>query len=346
MVTKNLNIKEIAMQMGISPTSVSLVLNGKKGVSDAVRRKVKAVLIENGYNVKEDQIQDAFLPGRRLLLVYYRGTDWLSSRKDNFFPRVIDGIESGCKKYNCEFSITYARYEELTSVLPKAKQRGYDGIMFLGTEYCYDDYSFFMNLDCPAICLDRPFDYYPVNSVYIDNGTGLYQAVHCLKSFGHKRIGYLCSESPSGGLENRRKCFFDVMRKLDMEINDDWSVELNFLMDESKNRLEKYIQTQKDIPTAFIAENDVIASSALHTLQKHGFSIPDDISIIGFDDSCVSMFVSPHLTTIRAEVEKMAELAVKYLCEMISNGESQIIKTGVRSYLIQRSSTGKAKNKE
>lgn len=339
-----LNIKEIAQLMGVSPSTVSLVLNGKKGVSDPVRQKISACLVENGYIIKNNQADTSFAKDKRLLFVYYRSTNWISNRRDNFLVRVLDGIETGCKKHMCSFTITYASYDNLETVLSTAKTNGFDGIIFLGSEYWHDDAKVFISVDIPIVCLDRPFDSIPVNSVFIDSSTGMYQAINMLCSLGHKKIGYLSSEVPAGSLKNRKQCFFDVMKEQNLEINEKWSVDLNFLKEESSRQFDEYLNSVNDIPTAFIAANDVIASAALYVLQKKGYRVPEDISLVGFDDSSVSTLITPNLTTIRAEIERMAEISVERLRVLSDTNDKCIYKIGVGSQLVIRDSAGSAKS--
>lgn len=337
-------IREIAEQMGVSPATVSLVLNEKKGVSNSVRTKIKACLIENGYTIRTNHAAIASTQGKRLLFVYYKSTNWISNRRDNFLFRVLDGIENGCKKYNCSFSIAYASYDDMDTVLSTAKANGFDGVLFLAAEYWHDDVSVFLNAGIPVVCLDRPFDCFPVNSVFIDSSIGLYHAVNLLQSIGHKRIGYLSTDIPTGSLRNRKQSFFEILRGLNLEINEAWSVELNFLKEESSRKFDEYLNATSDLPTAFVAANDVIASAAVYVLQKHGYRVPEDMSVVGFDDSAVCTLVTPNLTTVRAEIEKMAEISVKRLRELSDADDQCIIKTGIGSYLVIRDSTGPAKS--
>ncbi len=108
-------IRDIAKMAGTSPSSVSLVLNSKPGVRMEMRKQIEHLLLENGYTLKNQP--ERSLDKRNICFVYYKSTNWIANRKDNFLIRVLDGVERACSRYNCSISIINANYDNVSRVL-------------------------------------------------------------------------------------------------------------------------------------------------------------------------------------------------------------------------------------
>lgn len=331
-------IKMIAEQLAVSPATVSLVLNNKRGVSKSVRGRVAAALTENGYTIRNADSNNG--NKRKILFVSYKSTNWINNRKDDFLSRVLDGIERGAKNNNCSVSIANAAHDDLKFVFEDAERSDIDGIVFLGTEYAHFERKLFEEQTKPLVCIDRPFEHYMVNSIIVDNYTGMYQAITDLMEKGHSKIGFLACDYLSGSVEYREKSFYSVMESLNLPVKKDWILRLSFLKEEAKGEIDRYLKTHEDLPTAFLATNDVMAIAMINVLRDNGYSVPEDISIVGFDDSGVSTMVSPRLTTIHADFEEMGERAVKRLMEMcFGERDRKMLKISIGSRLVRRETT-------
>ncbi|MGI6007617.1 MAG: LacI family DNA-binding transcriptional regulator [Ruminococcus sp.] len=335
-------IRDIAKMAGTSPSSVSLVLNNKPGVRKEMRQQIAKLLQENGYTLKSQEKGEPF-DVKRICFIYYKSSNWIARRKDNFLLRILDGIENACQKLKCECTMVNANYEDLGKVLQDMTKDKVDGIIFLGTEYAHDSEKLTVNKDIPFICIDHYFDEEDFDCINIDNIQSHYHSIRHLMALGHKKIGYLTSNLESGALQNRKEAFCSVMSRLGLKVWPEHIIYLSLLQDEAEESLGQYLEAFQELPTAFIACNDVIAIAAVGMLQRAGYKVPEDISIIGFDDSGVCEMIVPRLTTIHADLERMGSLAVERLRNLMDRKTSEVLKMTIGTKLICRETTGPAR---
>lgn len=332
-------VREIAKLAGTSPSSVSLVLNGKPGVRKEMRKKIEKILIENGYEIKGN-VPDKMI---RIFFVYYRSSNWILRRKDNFFARIIDGIESACHRLNCELTMVHANSQNVDEVLRSVTKERADGVVFLATEYSHSPERISKNLSVPFVCIDRYFEEEQFEIINIANYQSHYLTIRHLMELGHRNIGYLSTKVETGALKNRREEFYRVMKKFNLDFSDKFVLYLGFLQDEAECELEQYIREVENLPTAFVACNDVIAVAAMKTLQRLGWKVPEDVSIVGFDNSGICDMVNPGLTTIHADLERMGALAVERIVQMIETEEESRLSITIGTKLICRETTARVK---
>ena len=121
-------------------------------------------------------------------------------------------------------------------------------------------------------------------------------------------------------------------------------VKLDHIFDTGVTRMDKYLSFNNDLPTAFFAVNDTIAAEAILSLKQHGYRIPEDISIIGFDDANIGNFSEPRITSMKIDCMKLCELALKRIIE-IQKGDKSILHTYIDTPLIIKESTAKRNEK-
>ena len=335
-----MTIREIAEYYGVAPSTVSVVLNSRPGVRKEMREKIKKTLIANGYTIRQKQNT----PQRNILFVYYRTTDYLSARKDNTIASIISGIDNiVAENDNYAFSVMNATSENLSSILRTAHEK-YKGIILLGTEYYTDPIDEFFNIPIPLVVLDGYFPEYGLNTVNIDNSYGVYQAIRLLKDNGHKRIGYLKSSIEFGCLRDRTMQIHAALKDL-LDTKPDPIILVDQVPAEIQEEVHQYIKKEdpESLPTAFIADNDIIAASAIQIFLEEGYKIPDDLSIIGFDNSEICNIVTPHLTTVNADLQEMARYATQRVISLIENPSECFIKAYIGTSLIQRETVGPAR---
>lgn len=338
----SLTVREIAKIAGTSPSSVSLVLNNKPGVRKEMRQKIEHILRENGYQIKGQEVQEP-VEMKKIYFIYYKSSNWIAKRKDNFLARVLDGIESASQKACCEVTLVNANYDNIEQILKGMTKDRTDGVIFLGTEFAHNSQKLRVKMEVPFLCIDRFFDEDSFQCINIDNKQSHYQSLRYLMELGHRKIGYLTSELESGALSNRKETFYEVMRKLGLEVNEDYVIYLNLLQEEAETALDAHLHKMKDLPTAFLACNDVIAIAAMHALGRAGYRIPEDISIIGFDNSGICDMVVPGLTTVHANLEKMGSMAIERIRELIDGKNQEVLKVTIGTKLICRESASYVK---
>ncbi|MBR0397418.1 MAG: LacI family DNA-binding transcriptional regulator [Eubacterium sp.] len=332
-----MTIRQIADMFGVAPSTVSVVLNDRPGVRKEMREKITDALIENGYKIKKSESESK----GSILFVYYKSTDYLAARKDNTLSTYLMGIEQTCTENHYSFSLTNASSETLDQVLASA-QKEHKGVVILGTEYYENPSASFFNSNIPIVMLDAYFPECCLNTINMDNSYGVYEALTYLSEHRHRKIGYLKSRLEFGCLRDRANSIYDSMNTL--SLGEPFCViPVSQEAIQIQQEIQQYIDSGAEIPTAFIADNDIIAVSAMQTFQDNGFRIPDDISFIGFDDSDICTIIRPNLTTVRANLKEMARQSVLRLISLIESPPTGFIRIEVGTTLIKRHSVTDAK---
>lgn len=332
-----MKVREIAAVFGVAPSTVSLVLNGKPGVGDELRKSIEEKLIENGYTIKKEQEERG-----TILFIYYISSRYLSNRKDNTFAMLLGGVQKVCKQKNYICSLIYAGHGELEEKIREADEKAdIRGIVFLGTEYFHSPDKVLLGAKTPLVVLDGFFPDYPLNTVNIDNAYGIYEEVKYLKAKGHRTVGYLRCGLPYGCLQDRRNCVELVLRQMGLQLREEDIVEVTQDTEALEEEIGAYLDRQKQLPTAFIADNDLIGIMAVKTMQARGLRVPEDISVIGFDDAGLCQLSTPKLTTVRADFEKMGERAVYRLLRMMEEKDKCVEKLYIGTEFIERESVAR-----
>lgn len=327
-------IKQISDMTGYSPATVSNALNKKKGVNQKTSDEIFRVAREIGY------LDSSTIT--RIKLVIYR-KNGLIIDDTPFFTLLISGFEQECRESGYEMSIGNldARHADY---IEQAKQMLNDlgtAIVLLGTELSPEDLQLFKEAQCPILLLDYwSFDMF-FNGVMINNADSVRMAVNYLFNYGHKTIGYLKGKFRILGFEQRQSGYFSGMRENGEYNFTQFSVELNTTMNGAYKDMLEYLDKDPILPTAYIADNDVIALGAMKALQERGYRVPEDISIIGFDDLPFCEISTPRLTSLRVPKQEMGQLAVRKIIEMTKGADNIRTKIQVCTEFIVRDSVRK-----
>ncbi len=330
--------KELAKLLGISPASVSLVLNNKPGVSEATRNKVFSALKEFGY---EDLLPDTVEEKKILFLVYRKnGTKAEASPYfSQIFTGIIEGVEYQVKNCGYKLMITYSDSKSIASDVEKIKEEQIEGLLLLATEMVEEQMKLFTDMHVPTVIFDNYMGSEDLDSVAINNEQGVDLAVSHLVSMGHRDIGYLHVEGNANNFVERYYGFLRSSRENHLKINEDNIVEFTSAGgDAAYLELKEHLGAMKNMPTAFFADNDIIAIWAIRVLRENGYRIPEDISIVGFDDISISSMMDPPLTTIQTPKYAIGCVAVNSLVSKIEGKSEGIQKIEMKTALVERQS--------
>lgn len=339
-----MTIREIAAELGISPTSVSYVLNNKPGVRKELRDTITKRLLENGYTIREDEFSESKLlkqtPCRMtrqtILFIYYISERYLFLRNNNVLTLYLNAIQEICDEQNCEVIIKSVNNDTLYETLSDLDH--VDGVILLGIELY--ERLFFDRSICskPLVLLDGYFPESPVDSINIDNYIGLYQAIKHLYEKGHRKIGHIKSCISYGCLPDRWQCFYNILEQFGLSFSSNYLIEVRMQADLLQEDVLHYLNHQTDVPTVFFADNDYMAVSAMAGFLQAGYSVPDDFSIIGFDNADISTLLKPNLTTIAFDFKGMAREALQRLFCLMENPKLPVVKSTIAPVFIERDS--------
>jgi len=319
-------MEDIAKLAGVSKSAVSIALNGKPGIGAETRERILKIAKENGYLPKNRALmRDTSSRSITFLVFTNSGIVLEQYYQQPFFRELIQYIEERSRANG--YSLVYATvdmrsFEEDIRTLAEEK-RG-DGVILLGTNLDKRQIEeIAARLTSPLVVLDTCFETLPVHFVQINNIMGAYQAGTYLCGLGHRNIAYIASNIRMRNFDDRRQGFYTALREHSLEIPEAnvFSVAPTILSSQEglKNQLTAYLESGRPLPTAFFCECDYIAISAIKTLGELGYRIPEDVSVVGFDNISESVIVSPELTTVHVEKERMAHLAVDLLIQSIES---------------------------
>jgi DNA-binding LacI/PurR family transcriptional regulator len=334
-----LRIKDIADELGISPATVSLVLNNKPGIGDETRQRVLKFVEEKGYSTNLLS-KPALKNNRNIRFVIYKKHGKVVSETP-FFSKLMEGIDKEAREEGYNVLVSYINEIDNThmDVLRILEESSLDGILLLATEMENVDIEPFRQLALPMVLLDSNFESErQVDIVIINNRQGTYEAVKHLTEYGHTEIGYLHSSVWINNFDERKTGFMNALNSFGLKFNKRYLLELEPTMEGAYSDVLKYLESNITLPSAFFADNDIIAFGAIKAMREKGINIPQDVSIIGFDDMPFCEMIEPALTTLRVYKQRMGRIAVKRLIEKIEHNPEEVIRIEVNTELIERKS--------
>ena len=331
-------VKSIAEKLHVSPSTVSLVLNNKPGISPATRQRVFDALKEMGVENYTPRASVNQLMNIQFILYRKHGKVLTDTP---FFSEVMEGIELQARKYGYSLSVMYINPQQnIEAQLSGLTSPNCQGIILLATELFRDDLEPFLRLDLPIVVLDSYTETMRVDTVVINNVQGAFEATKFLTDNGHKKIGYLQSQTVINNFLERKEGYKKALKYASVPYSADYVFTLEANMEGAYRDMAAILAAQpKDsLPTAFFCDNDMICIGAVKALKEAGYAIPGDISMVGFDDIPSCRMLEPPLTTICVPKKSLGILAVDRLAHNISDKDPVTIKVEVSTYLVERQS--------
>ena len=329
MPKKQITITDIAKACGTSNVTVSKALGGKRGVGDELREKIRRTAEEMGYTpTKPATPKDC---GNVGVLIHEKFINMNGSFYWAVYNNILQQLKS--RGISClQENITSE--EERTLIMPKMLTDGkVDGVISLGqlkAEYVYA-----LKQQNPKLLL---MDYYvpdsDIDSVVTNSYVGGYKLTKHLISKGHKKIGYIGTRTATTSIFDRYMGYLKAMIENNLPVNDRWT-----LRDREPDGVQfSSIDFPAELPTAFVCNCDETAFTATRSLKAKGLSIPDDISIVGYDNYLISEISEPSITTIDVDARRMAEVAVITLLARIADPSLPASQHTINGKLVEKNS--------
>jgi LacI family repressor for deo operon, udp, cdd, tsx, nupC, and nupG len=325
------SIKDVAKKANVSTATVSRVISRPEAVKEKTSMKVMKAIQELNYqpNVLARQLRR--LETKTILVI-------VPDITNTFFSNVLRGIESvavsnGYKVLLGDAGNDVAREGEFLNVL---RQKQADGIVMLTAriETCViEEFA----LDYPLVLACEYIEGSTIPTVSIDNISGARKATEYLISLGHKKIGIITGPLNVVLGRDRLKGFTQAMARHDLPVEPFLVQEGNFTYDSGYNMMMKFLALSKP-PTAVFAANDEMAFGAVKAVKNRGLRVPEDISVIGFDDIEFSAIFDPPLTTISQPTFEIGTTAMELLLKLMNADEIRRNQYILEDTLIERQS--------
>jgi DNA-binding LacI/PurR family transcriptional regulator len=332
-------IREVAEKAGVSIGTVSRVINNKSGVGERTRHHVLEISKELGYTPHK-RVPLATTQVTHLGLLIRPTENPLTS--DPFYGGIFHGVEQTCQdnRINVYFSTLDIKNGRLIKLPAMISDERISGIVLLGAL----PYHIVKEIDdvvkVPIVLIDNYYQNCEWDSVMIENEHGAYAATKHLIDHGHRNIVMMSGPSHPSILE-RREGYAKAMQEHDLIPNiiknESPSPGDGLSPSDGETGILEILKQAPDT-TAVFCSNDNQALGSLVKLQRMGYSVPEDMSIVGFDDIITVNFTSPPLTTIHVDRPSLGKIATQLLFNRIENPSRAIVKSIVSTELIQRDS--------
>lgn len=313
--------KQIAEKLGLSPAAVSLALNGKPGVSENTRALVLEAAMQMGY-VKAEAAAAA--PQRTICFIRYAGSIVSIAEHTSFASFVLQGVEARAAELGYSMQVRYHHIGDLYDPQTLAQFRKADGIVFLGTDITkaqLPEIEQFLQCldDIPVVVVDNFHLSGRVDCVGIDGYGGAKAAGEHLLRTGHQRIGYV-------RVRSRLRIFCERERGIRAALEEAGQtlcavVDVDISSEGAFQAFDAWIKQKPALPDALFAENDIVAAAVIRVLRKHGYRVPEDISVVGFDDIPMCEMLDPPLSTVHVYKEELGITAMELLHYRITHDQ-------------------------
>lgn len=336
-----MKLRDIAAAANVSLTTVSLVLNEKKGVSDKKRAEILHLLEENGYTPRSVRTGS-----RQKNICFFRCIKHghLVNGNPGFTTQILDAVENECRRNGYTLQVITLQ-EEVSHPCPIAhhmQNENIQGGIVLGTELTQKDVRSLEQLDKPVIMVDNLLPGMNVYCITMNNRDSIYKAMSHLAELGHRQIGFLYSAIPAFNDTHRRRAYTFWLEQHGRPELPELIYSVFPTLSGAYRSVRDLLNQGVRFPSALMANNDAIAIGAMRAFREAGLRIPEDISIIGFDGLPFSAASVPPLSTISVPCDKIGRLAVTALIHQLQDPSNPNLKIMVATDLLLRGSTGPA----
>jgi len=316
-------IYDVAKMANVSISTASKALNDRRDVSEATKQRIREIAKQLNY---EPSHFARALASRKtnnigVITVRYYKTPMLTNP---FYSKIIEGIEEQLigTKLNLLTNILSKEQVEAMEIPRMIKEKNVDGVILMG-HMSREFIDMLLQKNLPMVMIDNYIEGVDLNYVIADNINGAYQAVSYLLNTGHKKIAYLAGSKERYSFREREKGYRKAHEDKGIKVDERFVI-FNEQWEEQDYSWMKQILKYDEKPDAIFLCNDVNAILAMNMLNEEGIKVPDDISIIGFDNIDLTQHFIPSISTVDIPKELMGKKAVEILLNMIAKKKDAI----------------------
>lgn len=338
-----IKLETIAQLAGVSKTTVSLVINGKPGVSPQKRDEVLRLIEEYNYKpLRKKKIKQVKQVQYEIRLLVCNDVHRFTYNFQQLphFSELINDFMILANEYAVHLTINTISINHFDKdLLALEKKQSSDALILLGTDLPENILNLLNEIHNRIVVIDTDFDHLNNNFISINNVQGAYIATKHLIEQGHQEIGYVMANERIQNFQQRHRGFAIAMKEHNLNPK-----QFHPLVFPANN-----INTYPDrvnlnrLATAYFCENDSIAISLIRSLQSHGIKVPQDVSVIGFDNIAESAIITPELTTIDIKRQVLVQQSLEKALQIIRGHNLPNTHLKINTHLIQRGSVAKIK---
>ncbi len=315
-------IKMIAKECGYSVATVSKALNGAPDISAETRERIRKIASEMGY------MPNAAARMLKTSRSYNFGVLFEDQANKGlthlFFSQILNSFKHRAEElgYDISFISEHMGGREV-SYVEHARYRNCDGVIIASVDYTEHAVVDLVNSGIPVVTIDYVFD--NCASVISDNVQGMADLVNYVYRMGHRKIAYVYGDD-TAVTRQRVASFCRSCKELGLEIPDEYMVQSLYVNAQAAEAATKKLLDLPNPPTCILYPDDLSQFGALNELDHRGLSVPEDISIVGYDGIEIGQMLKPRLTTLKQDPERIGELAAEELTRSVEEGRAYIPK--------------------
>ncbi len=331
---KDINIKLVAQEADVSVATVSRVVNNRTDVSEAVRQRVQAVIEK--FNFSPTKSID-----RRINIGVIVSID--QPVIDEYCAQLLDGIAKYSGGTNVDITVIF----NCASVNPKPllqtiRERRCDAAVLISVDHVFEQLADLDRAEIPTMLINSAIKRDKIGYVNNESYSGAFNAICFLLQLGHRRIGFLCNSLVnSENHQQRLNGYYDAFKKAGFSVDPELIIEhqpTNHTAEAGYRQAIKLLERNLDV-TAIFCTNDEMAVGALKACWERGLNVPNDISVMGFDDIPYAQYTHPALSTVRQPLSELGYRAIKYLDMYLKGVISELPTEVIGTELVIREST-------
>jgi LacI family transcriptional regulator len=331
-----MNLVSLAKKAGVSTATVSLALNNRRGVSSRTREKILDIAKEVGYKKRPSR---AATQATVQLLKIVRHGHTLNQDHNVFISDYIDGITHKAKDVHFRVEIsTASAVNGVGELCQQMDQQDVDGFLIIGTELSPEDIRLFTAVQRPIVFLDTCHDFLPFDFVDMNNMDSVFLAVSRLVSAGHRSIGMVTSPVNVVNFRVREEGFRKALAYLGRTVEERFIFRVDSTFQGAYEDFSAVLSAGGELPEALFCCNDIVCLGVARALREAGRRIPEDVSLIGFDNLPASAQSDPPLTTIKVSNQAIGSSALLLLKERIENPGKPCSRVLINGELVERQS--------
>ena len=331
--------KDIAKIANVSVATVSLAINNKPGISDSTRQKIfKIAKSLSDTAPRHYPINHIKLGAIRFVRIVKHGHT-LNRDHDVFISSYIDGMENEARSRGYNLEVSTFKTDDVAAIVELFNDLSIEGFVVLGTELNPGDIAILANAQAPIVFIDTYSDLQVADFVDMDNLEAMFQIVKYFYDRGHRQIGMIRSDIQVKNFELRDIGFKKAVEHFNIPHNDKFIFTVDSTFGGAYQDMLKHLKRNQRLPTALFVVNDITAYGCIKALKERGIGVPDDVSIIGFDDLPMSALMEPPLTTMKVSNARIGRYAMRLIVERIENDvKLPSTKVSIGGELIERKS--------
>jgi len=318
---KKPTMKTIADKLNISTMTVSKSFKNSPDISDHMRRKVLKAAKEIGYTYNKKKRHKVLVLTKQIYL----------SKDDMFYNELYNRLNERSDEKDIQLSLILIKADE-TSLFDTYDFSQYDGILLMG-QFSHGTTEKMAELDVPAVCIDFYYHGIDIDSVISNNYISAFDATSYLIELGHKEITFLGTLKKTSSINDRYLGYYKAM----MESN--YEKHIAKIDDRNRDEIYQTYDLPKELPTAFLCNNDNVAYHLINQLKSLGYNVPRDISVMGFDDVLYSRISEPQITTVRVSRTQMADKSFDLLIEKSEKTSKYTRRAALDCFIKEKAST-------